>query len=1361
MGRQGARGRGAENAREGGSRAAGRPVCVPFVGVCLRARGPVLALALTALAALALASAPAMALSQRGHVFSLSFGGAGKGESQFERPAGIAVEDATGDFYVADRGNNRVLEFEPQLSDGEPTAPKQIGELKVPDPLYVAVDNSTSATDQSKGDVYVVGARSSEKNEPEPSAFFVYKFGPTGTFITKLTKFKPKKSSEEKEFEVINGVAVGPTGSLYVDQEEAVYEFGNEEKNHAVGSVKSSAGASAPGLADDAEGNLYLGVPELEESTGASEAEIEQTERIKETDEDAGLVNSEHFEVITEIDGATGSAVHPELDAEYSPALAVNQGVVAKSSEEQKQIEEALQVDERDDVYVANAASIGGQPSTTIAEFNPEHQLVQRFGATGLKLADGIGVDPQTGIVYVADAQADDVDIFQLEPAGAPTVGGLTACTIGGGPHCPIATDAETLKAQVDPEGAETTYQFEYGPGSCPGPECVVTPEGHAGSGFASVEVDHELPELAAGVWHYRVVATNKGKDGELRSARSAEGTFTIVSPTSGLPEGRQWELVTPAVHKEGEDGEPLPMPAVGGAIQASENGNAITYVASGPLGKNVEGSRSPERTQVLSTIGPREWSSEDVTTRNNFASGYKPGLPAEYELFSPDLALALLQPYPGGEKTGALAEPPLSPPVLEKEQQEKTIYLRDDAPEELLSPGASATERENYEQAKANGKTMGNPGYLALVTAANAPGGEPFGGPENFTYEGLALTGAATPDLSHVVFESYRAAPGIYEWGPRESCSNNGTPKLLACTGGDVQPVSVLPDGKLLPPVSEATVEESATVGGGEGRNVRHAISDDGDLVFWSATIDHESRLYVRDSVTKETLRLDAVQSGAGRGQANPEFQTASADGSKVFFTDTQALTRESHAGEDRPDLYVAELSGGREPKSPLTYALTDLTPYGVHGESADIQGMAVANNDAGVLGASEDGSYVYYVANGALTPEAPPGDCVQDNAAPGLTCNLYVSHYAAKQWTTTLVAPLSAEDYPDWGDGGITGDLTFMTSSVSPDGQYLAFMSDRSLTGYDNEDVTSEKPGQRLDEEVYLYDASSGSLVCASCKPDGARPEGIDDAGEPVPLAVDESGVWSAGGGKTDDHWLAGSVPGWTPIAEFKKALYQPRYLSDSGRLFFDSADNLVPAAESHAEKVYEFEPDTVGTCTLAGGCVGLISSGSSERESVFIDASAEAGAEGNDVFFITAAHLVQQATGEGVAVYDARVCEPSSRCLPPPAGSASECESAQACERGYTPSSSTEAPASTIASASPSVSAQHEVLGEKVVSQPPAKPLTQAQKLAKALKACKTKYKHAKGRRLACERRVRRTYGPRQAVKARRASRGGGPR
>ena len=44
---------------------------------------------------------------------------------------------------------------------------------------------------------------------------------------------------------------------------------------------------------------------------------------------------------------------------------------------------------------------------------------------------------------------------------------------------------------------------------------------------------------------------------------------------------------------------------------------------------------------------------------------------------------------------------------------------------------------------------------------------------------------------------------------------------------------------------------------------------------------------------------------------------------------------------------------------------------------------------------------------------------------------------------------------------------------------------------------------------------------------------------------------------------------------------ALYQSRYLSNNGRLFFDSADSLVAADVNGKEDVYEFEPAGVGGC------------------------------------------------------------------------------------------------------------------------------------------------------------------------------------
>ena len=202
---------------------------------------------------------------------------------------------------------------------------------------------------------------------------------------------------------------------------------------------------------------------------------------------------------------------------------------------------------------------------------------------------------------------------------------------------------------------------------------------------------------------------------------------------------------------------------------------------------------------------------------------------------------------------------------------------------------------------------------------------------------------------------------------------------------------------------------------------------------------------------------------------------------------------------------------------------------------------------------------------------------------------------------------------------------------------------MSAASPTGYDNVDQNSSKH----DEEVYLYDSQTASLTCVSCNPTGARPVGVLDtveSGEGLGLLIDRRKVWVEEG---REHWLAGNIPGWT-AQSLTSAVFQSRYLSDSGRVFFNSTDDLVPAATNHKADVYEYEPTGVASCdSPSGGCVALISGGSSPEESAFLEATAS----GNDVFFLTAAQLLPQDTDTAFDIYDARVCGGESPCLTPP--------------------------------------------------------------------------------------------------------------
>ncbi len=149
-----------------------------------------------------------------------------------------------------------------------------------------------------------------------------------------------------------------------------------------------------------------------------------------------------------------------------------------------------------------------------------------------------------------------------------------------------------------------------------------------------------------------------------------------------------------------------------------------------------------------------------------------------------------------------------------------------------------------------------------------------------------------------------------------------------------------------------------------------------------------------------------------------------------------------------------------------------------------------------------------------------------------------------------------------------------------VSPNGRWFAFMSRADLTGYDTDDAVSGTP----DVEVYLYDAQTGRASCASCDPSGARPVGALSFGK------NSAGIEANG-------WLAAGVPSAESNGEVfgnggenaSLVAYQPRYLSDSGRLFFDSNDALVPKDVNGTWDVYEYEPEGVGNCEGTGSTTG----------------------------------------------------------------------------------------------------------------------------------------------------------------------------
>ncbi len=159
--------------------------------------------------------------------------------------------------------------------------------------------------------------------------------------------------------------------------------------------------------------------------------------------------------------------------------------------------------------------------------------------------------------------------------------------------------------------------------------------------------------------------------------------------------------------------------------------------------------------------------------------------------------------------------------------------------------------------------------------------------------------------------------------------------------------------------------------------------------------------------------------------------------------------------------------------------------------------------------------------------------------------------------------------------------------------------------MTGFDNVacPANAVSSGEVACSEVFLYDAAAGALRCASCAPSGEAPLGRTSVSQRT-----------------------------TPSPAFP----QPSYLTDSGRLYFDTPNSLsVFDTNGGVEDVYQFEPEGVGECARPEGCVSLISAGRSGVDSNFL--SADAG--GRNVFFVSRDRLTPKDRDDLFDLYDAR--------------------------------------------------------------------------------------------------------------------------
>jgi hypothetical protein len=1239
------------------------------------------------------------------HAFRGSFGSEGSGPGQFTSPGGVAVNEVAlrqaGDVYVADTGGNRVEWFTPEGTElaGEWSGSETpAGAFE--SPTDVAIDNSTNPLDPSAGDVYIVDAGHD----------LVDKFDSEGKYIGQIIG-----GAGGAPFEEIRGLAVDANGEVWIyDSSQLIDRYSDGVTNAFILSREDPFGPEA-GFAVNSADDLYVNRRFIH-----------------------------RFAELTSEGGIVSEGVNPEGNA---TAAAVDFAT--------------------DDVYIDEGDESEVEEHATISEFSASGAKIEQFGLGHLRGSKGVAVDGSSKVVYATNERSDTVSVFAnalLPEATTTSVSGT-------------ATEGDvTLNGLVNPEGVEvTSCAFEYGTESVT-EHSVPCQQSSAeiGSGSTSRQVSADLSGLEVAQYHYRLVAGNA--NGE---AVGADNTFVA----SGIPviTGASLSEVGATTAKIATTANPSGL----SATYEVQYGTSTEYGSSTPLGNLGSGTR-PSGIQIsLSGLSPAtqyharlvvhneratvtgpdivfttrtsEQTSTATSCPNKTFSGFVSSLPdcrayedvsiaggpgEVYVPYGPEVVTVRpeditsevpMRASTSGDAAAYVGEagevggsgssgrglgnqflatraaaghrwdvsditPELAaneePPQYETFSADLSVGIfNSDSP--ALAAGAKpqgvASCSDLYYR-NDNGANQGE--YHALFTETHTPG---FCGyihpPDNFSPQNLFVAGenegtdAVAPN-SHVLLQS----PAVLADGAEQAVEGEDGANLYVSVDGPLSVVNVLPSGEPAPdavfggpPPPPLGAEQTSRP------DFSNVISADGSRIFWTDL--KTGQVYARENGTNTV----PVSTGSAK------FWTATPDGRYVFYTEGERLWRfdtQAEAGPEREEL-----------------------------------GTGVQ----GVIGTSEDGSYVYFVSTEALAPGAEDRDCSEaqveidekesagtlteeekerleaeqateegGHLPPGRGCNVYLR----RGTETTLVTALGAKDDRYRRDLGATAEaigdwqpeLGARTAEVTSSGRQLVFESTQQLTGYDNSSLTFTGQQSRIyghperGIEVFVYDSQAGALpiACASCDPSGAVPAAQETPGTYLPLSL--------------------------------KPTYTRRLISEDGsRVFFDTTQPLVSQDTNGVQDVYEWEREGTESCPTAssrfGGCVFLLSGGDSSDSSFLVDASADGG----NVFFTHRGELSGVGVPGKVSLFDAR------------AGGGFP-ESATACTgtgcQGVPP-------------APPSFATPSSATFSGVGNFPPAAPakvavksLTRAQKLAAALKTCRRDKK--KSKRAACEKTAHKKYG-----------------
>jgi hypothetical protein len=566
------------------------------------------------------------------------------------------------------------------------------------------------------------------------------------------------------------------------------------------------------------------------------------------------------------------------------------------------------------------------------------------------------------------------------------------------GPATDVVETVATLAGTVDPNGAATSYRFEYGTDTSYG-NSVPVPAGDAGSGSEPVEVAADVLGLQPDTtYHYRLVATGDG------GTSSGEGRqFTTMAPDPPTPRG--YELVSPA------DSRPY-------AVRYPWSGSGTVALASGARLSTADGTR------MVFVLG---------------SSGTLPGMTPDGD--TADFIVASRQAdgwdwaAPLEDRTGigcSFFESPRFDSLTETGDALLIGALcANDKPR--LSPRHPETG-EPLDQTPADGAYTIYRGDVATNAATFISGKFGQDGPvvrdDSFGDEFLG----GSPDLSTVYFvTSAGLLPGVPDQGEEYvyRYSEGETTLVTRTAAGAPFAISL---GRLAPnPFSRAnavSADGSAvtlTAGGASTSNAAMVATDTN-----SVQDVYQAR---GDEVWLVTDPAE-VPVGSGpppQAAADRVFEGASADGSRVFFSTTERFTGDDT--DSAGDIYVNDAAAG----------ISRVSRQGAGGctncDDNASSSAPLTHSGARFVAASDDGARVFFVTGDVLSS-------ADDDEQP----SLYVR---AVDGGTSYVAPAgagvtSATNGDDAGtdtQGSLAqaGTRSAHSSSraiaLSPDGSVAAF--------------------------------------------------------------------------------------------------------------------------------------------------------------------------------------------------------------------------------------------------------------------------------------------------------------------------------